>query len=139
MQPFVLGKEIENRLVGPIYIFWIPGKCDPAKWSFTFAEEWANICRDKSREGKGAAVATLTRFIADRIAVIKYFSALIHEANHRFNMLRHRFASAQGEIFGVIFGELRRIMEINTNRDVGKRIVGRSLVCHDINGNIHGE
>ena len=54
-------------------------------------------------------------------------------------MLCHGFASAQGEIFGIVFGQHRRIVEINANRNVCEWIVRRGLICHDINGNIHRE
>ena len=137
MQPFVLGKEIENGFIGAVNIFWVPRKCDPTEWSLTFAEKWANIGRDKTWEGEGSAVSALTRFIADRVSVIKYFGALIHEAHHCFDMLRHRFTGTQSEIFWVVFSEHRSIVEVDANRNVREWIMRRRLIRDYIDWNIH--
>src|ERR1700752_5051549 len=52
LQSFILWKHVCNEFIGDQYIIGIATQCRPAKRALSFAKQWTNVCRYKTRKGE---------------------------------------------------------------------------------------
>ena len=100
----VFGELLEHRLVGGGNVLRVTGKCDPSERSTTFAELRPDVSRQEARIVERAIESTKFRLTAQRVAVVEYLCASVHEADHRRTMCRHCSARSTNELLGV-FGK----------------------------------
>ena len=128
----VIWEEFHHSLVGAVDVFLVAAESNPTERTLSFTEQWTNVGRHEAWELEGVGVATLAGFVADRVTVVEHFTALGHETNHGFNLLRHRLFSTNCEFLRVGLCVSASVLDVYALRDVIKRVVSRSLVGDDV-------
>src|SRR5687767_2559676 len=75
IQSRIVWEKLQREVVGLLNITRITGQRDPAKWTFAFTEERANVLRDETGNLKRILHACIKRHLPDVVAVIKRHGA----------------------------------------------------------------
>src|SRR5262249_10912029 len=96
----VFREEFEDQFVGGIDVLWIARECYPAKRSFAFAEEWADVFGHEAGNVVGVLDSNQLGLSADVIAVVKGYGSTALQLQHRLHLLAHRSHRAARVLFG---------------------------------------
>lgn len=138
-QRLVLREEVEDGAVGAVDVAWVAGQRRPAEGAPALAEQRADVGGDEAGEGEGPLVARELRLAADGVAVVEDLGARVLEADHRLDVPGHRLAGALGEFGGLGGGVVGHVGEVDAQREVRQRVVGRRLVGDDVDGRLEGQ
>src|SRR4029079_8336409 len=89
-QRWIVGEHVERERIGGGDVLRISGQGGPSEGTASFAEQWPDIFRHKSRNRKRVVNAAFLCLGADVVAVIECDGASLLERNHRADVLRHR-------------------------------------------------
>ncbi len=131
-QVIVVREEVEHGPVRRPDVLGITAERDPAERAFALAEKRSDVRRDEAGELEGSTEPAQARFVADRVAVVEDLGALIHEADHRLNVLSHGEASPVGEFLGLLGGIVRGVLEVDAVGEIAQRIMRTGLVGDDV-------
>ena len=107
-QVHVVREKREHQLVEAGDVARVARERGPAERPLALAEERPDVRGDEAGEGERPIEAALAGLVANRVAVVEYFGALVHEADHGCHVRRHGLLRAAGELFGFLLGVLAR-------------------------------
>src|SRR3569832_1682762 len=90
IQRAIVRKHLQREIVSLANVLWITRQRHPAKRSFPFAEERANVLRHEARYLKCILATRVEREIANVVAVIDSDRSHALQRDHCFDVSRHR-------------------------------------------------
>ena len=87
---FIVGEFLLDDFISDGDILRVAGERRPAKGAFAFAEEGADIGRNKTGEVEGVFQTMFLCLATQVVAVIEHNRSGLLQINHRLAMLNHR-------------------------------------------------
>ena len=101
VQRFIMGEELENRLVRSCNIRRIAGKGHPTKRSTPDAELRANIGGHKSRKRERVLESVIKRTLTDVVSIVERLCASPPEFDHQLHVPRYRIGGSANILIGI--------------------------------------
>lgn len=111
----------------------------PSGTGLALAEQRPDVGGHEAGEVERATVAREPGLAPDRVAVVEDLGTGVHEADHGLHVPGHGLTGLLREV-GRLLGRVRgHVVEVDADREVGQRVVGRGLVGHDVDRRAVGE
>ena len=117
MDVLVIREQLFDFSIGFVNVFWIARQRRPTEWPFAITEQWADVCRDKTREIEGIVHTVVKSDLANVIAVIDRWNAHGMKIQHGLNMLCTRQGGVCGQFRMLFWIMLRRFPLLNRPAD----------------------
>src|SRR5690348_2620024 len=133
LEMLVVGEKLEHERIRSRDIFGIAGKSNPTKWSFSFAEQRANVLRNETGDVESIPETGIERDSADVVSVIERDRAALLHLQHRRHVLDRRLRRALHVLRRVCDTQRERIRErhprwhITIQHVVRARLVGQHI------------
>ena len=124
VQVLIFREELHQLFISLVNIFRVTRKRHPAEGPLAFAEERANISRNKAGEVEGFLNALVISPLANIVAVIKSDRARFLHADHRLNMFCHGLQRKFDVFLRVGLAQLIRRGQAHAAGHIRERIVG---------------
>ncbi len=127
----VVGKEVEDRAVGPEDVLGVAGERRPAERALALAEERPDELRHEPREVEGVRDARVLGLRADVVAVVEGDGAGLLEREHRPDVVRHGGHGPANVVVGIRAAEHGRLLDGHAGGDVAVQGVVRGGLVRD--------
>ena len=128
-------EELEHRLVGSGDVGQRVPRARPNGRGPCPRRTTAGCRRARSRGTPRRACTPQLGFPADGVAVVEDLGAGVLEPDHRLHVKRHRSARPVREPLGIALRVRLPPLELHAERQIGERVVSRSLVGNDVDRN----
>src|SRR3974390_1402712 len=128
-QVFVLREHFEDQLIGARDVRTFSGKCRPAERTFAFAEQGANVGRNKAGKIISLFHSSFVSESADVVAVVEGDRTEFMQIEHALDVLAHGGDGVLAIFQRVGFAKFKRLVECHSIGDVtANGIVGAGLI-----------